>query len=221
MPKSQSSARPPGISASLAGVHAQGPVGMIATSDAPKGGAALQLEPENSALALVSIGPFGKPTASLDSSGDLDLSGKVTANGASLSNASAAGGARYTAYGDRSAQPSIQDVGEAQLTGGFVSVPLDPKLAQLIDFSKPYMVFVTPEGDSNGLYVSRRSVSAFVVRENRHGTSTVGFQYRIVATPLDTPDRRLPAAAAPPSISGPSRHVTHPTIDLPIRPGTP
>jgi len=202
----------------LAGVHGQGPIGVVATTNTQHGGVALQLEPANEALALVSIGPFGRATASLDSSGDLTLAGKLTLSGAPLSNASTSSGTRFTAYGDRTARPLLEDVGEGHLVSGNATVQLDPRFAALVDAAKPYMVFVTPDGDSNGIFVARRSPTDFLVRENRHGRSTLTFQYRIVATPLDTQDRRLPAAADVPGIPGLRRHETVPNFEIPKNP---
>lgn len=100
-------------------------------------------------------------------------------------------------------------------------MPLERRFAELIDVTKPYLVFVTPEDDSNGLYVSRRSPKGFVVRENRRGTSSIAFEYRIVASPADTPSRRLPAPAAVPAGAGSIRHVTTPTFDVPSLPAKP
>jgi hypothetical protein len=57
-------------------------------------------------------------------------------------------------------------------------------------------VFITPEGDSNGLYVSAKSPAGFAVRESRAGRSTLAFQYRILARPRGDDSKRL--AVAPP-----------------------
>ena len=42
-------------------------------------------------------------------------------------------------------------------------------------------VFLTPYGDSNGLYVAERSKQGFLVREQGGGTSRLKFAYRVVA----------------------------------------
>jgi len=202
-------------SATAGGVVGEGRTGVIATNGGYTGQTALQLEPTNGGLALVSFGANGLPTASLDSSGDFVLAGKLTLDGTPLSAAATSSGARYTAYGDRTAQPLIEDVGEARLTDGVASVPLERTFSELVDFTKPYLVFVTPEDDSNGIFVSRRTPAGFVVRENGHGRSMLAFQYRIVATPADSPGRRLPAATVVPHGSAFPRHVTIPKFDVP------
>ena len=60
------------------------------------------------------------------------------------------------------------------------------------------MVFITPAGDSRGLYVANRTLAGFWVRENQGGRSTLFFDYRIVAHPLHAPNTRLPAVAPMP-----------------------
>jgi hypothetical protein len=57
---------------------------------------------------------------------------------------------------------------------------------------KWYYVFLTPLGDTRGLYVSIKTPTAFQVREVEHGRSSLEFDYRIVAHPLDADNDRLP-----------------------------
>ena len=96
-------------------------------------------------------------------------------------------------YAAQAAQPSLEDFGEAQLTNGGAYVRLDPSFSSSIDGSG-YLVVVTAEGDTNGLYVASRSQAGFEVRENRGGRSTVGFSYRILARPFGNTLARLPLA---------------------------
>jgi hypothetical protein len=95
-------------------------------------------------------------------------------------------------YAALESEPTIEDNGEQTLVNGVARVSLDPKFANVIDASRPYIVTVTPEGDCNGLYVTGRSIHGFVVRELRGGTSNVGFGYRIVANQYGTNATRLP-----------------------------
>jgi hypothetical protein len=73
-------------------------------------------------------------------------------------------------------------------------VELDPAFAALVD-TEDYHVFLTPEGNSNGLYVSMRSPEEFEVREQGEGTSTVQFSYRLVARPKTVRAERLPPSS--------------------------
>jgi hypothetical protein len=42
-------------------------------------------------------------------------------------------------------------------------------------------VFITPNGDSESLYVINKTATSFEVRESKGGTSSLTFDYRIVA----------------------------------------
>jgi hypothetical protein len=44
-----------------------------------------------------------------------------------------------------------------------------------------YHVFLTPKGDCKGLYVTDETATSFVVRELGGGTSSIAFDYRIMA----------------------------------------
>jgi hypothetical protein len=82
------------------------------------------------------------------------------------------------------------------MVAGVARVALDDDFASTIDRSTPYHVFLTPLGDTRGLYVSRKTASGFEVRESQGGRSSVDFDYRIVARPLDAKSDRLPIAPA-------------------------
>jgi hypothetical protein len=55
-----------------------------------------------------------------------------------------------------------------------------------------YLVFVTPEGDNRGLYVTQKSANGFAVHESQGGHSSLAFSYRIVAKPFGNQIPRLP-----------------------------
>jgi hypothetical protein len=59
-------------------------------------------------------------------------------------------------------------------------VPLDASFAETANAAISYHVFLTPNGDSNGLYVARKTAGGFEVREHAGGGSNVAFDYRIV-----------------------------------------
>jgi hypothetical protein len=60
-------------------------------------------------------------------------------------------------------------------------VKIDPAFAETISASADYHVFLTPRGDSKGLYVAHATAAGFEVRESGGGTSSLSFDYRIVA----------------------------------------
>jgi hypothetical protein len=99
---------------------------------------------------------------------------------------------RVRTYAPQASRPTIEDYGEAHLVGGQAYVRLDPAFANVIDQRTNYLVVVTPEGDSNGLYVAQRTLAGFMVRENRGGKSTLAFAYRIATKPYASTAARLP-----------------------------
>jgi hypothetical protein len=100
-------------------------------------------------------------------------------------------------YASESATPTIEDYGTAQISGGVADVQIDPALAAVMEHQW-YDVFVTPLGDTRGLYVSIETPTAFEVRENERGRDNLYFNYRIVARPTDRSNERLPLAPALP-----------------------
>lgn len=84
----------------------------------------------------------------------------------------------------------FEDFGSATLSGGRATVALEKIFARLVS-CKNYHVFLTPEGDCNGLYVHRKTGSSFEVRELQKGTSAASFSFRIVARRRDAKGERL------------------------------
>ena len=75
----------------------------------------------------------------------------------------------------------FEDFGSAQLAGGSAIVALDPDFVQTVNAEMDYHVFLTPNGDSHGIYVAKKTATSFEVREQGGGTSSIAFDYRIVA----------------------------------------
>jgi hypothetical protein len=84
-------------------------------------------------------------------------------------------------YSMASPQSWHEDFGSGQLAGGRTTVALEPTFAQTVSTRTDYHVFLTPEGDCRGLYVSGKTPTGFEVRELEGGQSSVAFSYRIVA----------------------------------------
>jgi hypothetical protein len=130
----------------------------------------------------------------VDDKGDTYISGILIVYGGCQTGC-VAGGKRVSAvteYAPLESEPTIEDNGEATLSGGFAYVPLDPKFANVMDKNASYLVSVTPEGDCNGLYVAQRTPSRFAVRELRNGRESLNFEYRIVAKRYGELAPRLP-----------------------------
>jgi len=71
--------------------------------------------------------------------------------------------------------------GPASLHNGVALVALDADFAQTVNTGMPYQVFLTPDGDGKGLYVSQKSATSFEAHELGGGSSSVAFDYRIMA----------------------------------------
>ncbi len=84
-------------------------------------------------------------------------------------------------YAVESPENWFEDFGSGQLANGVATVKLEPVFAQTVNAGVGYHVFLTPRGDSKGLYVSRTTSTSFEVRESGSGRSTLAFDYRIVA----------------------------------------
>ena len=92
------------------------------------------------------------------------------------------GGARKVALSAiQSPKNWFEDAGAAQLMNGSAVVALDPEFIQTVNTEVDYKVFPVPNGDCKGLYVTKKTSTSFEVRELGGGTSSIRFDYRIMA----------------------------------------
>jgi hypothetical protein len=113
---------------------------------------------------------------------DIDVQGDLTCTGKVSGVANVDGGARKVSlYAMQSAENWFEDAGSGQLSNGSASIALDPTFAQTVNMSVEYHVFLTPNGDCKGLYVTQKSATSFEVHELGGGSSSVAFDYRIMA----------------------------------------
>jgi hypothetical protein len=140
---------------------------------------------------------FGKAgTFEVTNDGNVYASGTI-ASGVTCAPTTCPSGTKLTSYASRDASPTMEDFGRTQLVNGAAVVRFDSAFAGTIDATKDYYVFLTPEGDSRGLYVTRRTPLGFAVGESQNGHSTLAFSYRIVASPYGTTAQRLPVLGTP------------------------
>jgi hypothetical protein len=138
-----------------------------------------------------------------DSFGNLYLHGQVYPQSFARS-----GGSASTPYVRPSARPSIEDTGTADLVNGQAIIPLNRAITNARDRSRPYQVFLTPGGDTRGLYVANKNASFFVVREVQGGHGTFTFDYHVYAPALS-------AAGMPPGVAPPDTPVVRPPAARP------
>jgi hypothetical protein len=117
----------------------------------------------------------------------------------------------------------FEDVGRAQLRQGVARVEVDPDFAAVSRLGDDYHVFLTPEGPSNGLYVTDRSSTGFEVREQGEGTSEIGFSYRIMTRRADVGAGRLERIERPSEAgeSGAAEPAERPSVPFPASPDEP
>ena len=145
-------------------------------------------------VALLASNGFVSPNGdlmSVDCAGNMILKGSLMTHGTPLVLSRTSGGQDVAMYEPKQAEATVEDFGEAQLVDGSGYVRIDPAFAATMSSSHTYMVFLTPNGPSRGLYVSDKSPAGFSVHENPGGHATLSFDYRIVAKPLGAPTPRL------------------------------
>jgi hypothetical protein len=108
--------------------------------------------------------------------GDLSCTGQVKAL------VSTGKGARTVeTYATQSAENWMEDYGTGDMRLGVAVVKIDPAFAETVSETPDYHVFLTPNADSKGLYVINKTPTSFEVRESGGGTSSLTFDYKIVA----------------------------------------
>ena len=124
-------------------------------------------------------------TCGIGSRGDLSCTGQVKT-------LSTTGSARMVeTYTMQSAENWMEDFGSGSLSGGATTVTLDPVFLETANTGTEYHVFLTPRGDSKGLYVTNLTANGFEVHESGGGQSSLAFDYRIVAKRRGFESQRL------------------------------
>jgi hypothetical protein len=122
----------------------------------------------------------------IDVNGNLDCSGNISGT------SSTQGGTHQVeTYAMQSAESWLEDAGTAELHNGVTHIDLESTFGQTVNAGVAYHVFLTPNGDCRGLYVSAKSSGGFDVRELGGGTSSIAFDYRIMAKRAGHENERL------------------------------
>jgi hypothetical protein len=187
------------------GVYAQSATGkgFLGFSNATAGVGAVGVN-STSGIGLYgsSAGGFG-----IVSSGNLYVTGTMTVTGAKSAAVRDAGGKLRRMYSLESPESWFEDFGSGQLSGGSATVTLEPGFAGVVR-SDGYRVFPVPKGDCKGLYVNNLTSGGFSVHELQGGTSSVAFDYRVVARRKDIAGARLEPVDEPKLPDVPSEPIT-------------
>lgn len=81
----------------------------------------------------------------------------------------------------QSAENWVEDYGSGQLNHGSATVMVEPAFSETVNTDIEFHVFSTPGGDCKGLYVTNKTAGSFEVHELGGGTSSISFDYKIVA----------------------------------------
>jgi len=111
----------------------------------------------------------------------IDTSANLTCTGVLTGSIQGDAGKETAVYAMQSAENWLEDAGSGQLSNGSARIELDAAFAETVNAGVEYHVFLTPNGDSRGLYVSQKTATSFEVHEQGGGTSSIAFDYRIMA----------------------------------------
>jgi hypothetical protein len=113
-------------------------------------------------------------------------------------------------YAVEATENVFEDFGTATLKGGKARVDLDEMFAETVNTGQKYQVFMTPRGDSKGLFVSAQDARGFTVQESQNGTGSYDFDFRVVAKVRGYEKTRMEQFEPPPLPKMPE-----PPVDLP------
>lgn len=153
--------------------------------------AAVYAQTDGGANIFTGVGQSHADHCIIDSTANLSCTGAIQGATPIRVRQASESGRSVTTYTPESATATIEDVGTARMSGGVANVKLDAAFAAATD-RRWYYVFLTPLGDTGGLYVSMKTPLGFQVRETEHGRSNLEFDYRVVAHPYGAKYDRLP-----------------------------
>ncbi len=125
-------------------------------------------------------------------------------------------GSQSLLYAPLSPESWYEDFGRAELVEGSADVEIDADFAAVLGIDDgSYHVFLAPEGDTAGLYVSNRNARGFTVREQRGGTSSAPFSYRVVTKNRQRQPERLARLEESEDLTNPSQMTFRAAGDQP------
>lgn len=125
------------------------------------------------------------------SQGNMRVVGKLTVTGTKSAVVKLKDGKGVSLYAVESSENWFEDFGSSKLRKGRALVAIESTFAETVNTGMEYHVFLTPNGESRGLYVTNKKGTSFEVREVNGGKSEISFSYRIVAKRKGYEDQRL------------------------------
>lgn len=171
-----------GASVSGAGISgvSQSSFGILGTSTSGK--AIFGSSGSNSGIYGQSVsGLAGEFVGAVSVTGEMTVNGNFAATGMKSALVKQSDGSYNRVYCLESPDSLFEDFGAAALNGGRVTVSIARDFMAVARTGEAYLVYLTPDEDCRGLYVSSKSADTFEVRELGGGTSNARFSYRIVA----------------------------------------
>jgi hypothetical protein len=151
--------------------------------------------------------------------GDVIVTGNAVVMGTKSAAARHDDGTHRLLYCVESPESQFEDFGEVKLVKGKADVRLDRDFIGVAD-TRHYHVFLTPYGDSLGLFVTTRKRTGFQVREQGGGKSSLTFSYRVVAKRNGPATRRFAKVSVPAKPKIPVQ-FTAPDVDFDPKPTKP
>jgi hypothetical protein len=124
---------------------------------------------------------YSKQGYGVYSQGDMKVVGKFTCTGTKSSVVALKNGEEVSLYAIEASENWFEDCGSSTLIKGRAVVEIDPLYAKTVNSETTYHVFLTPEADCKGLYVTNKKPASFEVKELNGGQSSIPFSYRIMA----------------------------------------
>ena len=174
--------------ASNYGAGAPNYAGVLGSNDDGTAGYFVNDSSTSSTLALVNNGSGGtglysalmastpNGTCGIGDQGNLSCTGQVKSL-VSVDN----GAHKVETYAPQSAESWMEDYGTGVMERGVALVKIDPAFAKTISETPDYHIFLTPNADSESLYVINKTATSFEVHEAKGGTSSLTFDFKIVA----------------------------------------
>lgn len=107
--------------------------------------------------------------------GDVLVTDSLVVLGGKSAAVKVANGEYRLLYSQESPETWFEDFGGGRLQNGATTIQIDPLFAQTVNTQIEYRVYLTPEGDCKGLYITNKTPNSFEVRELQGGTSNISF----------------------------------------------